>query len=69
MPLEIMNAAGYVANQVQTQEVLDAISFCFIYLPVIIYAIVAFIMLFYRKYEKMEPQIKAELAKRHAKNK
>lgn len=64
-----MNAAGYVANQVQTPEALNAISFCFIYLPVIVYAIVAVIMLFYIKYEKMEPMIKKELAKRHAQKK
>ena len=67
VPLEIMNAAGYVANQIQTPDALNAISFCFIYLPVIVYAVVAVIMLFYRKYEKMEPMIKAELAKRHSK--
>ena len=66
VPLEILNAAGYVANQDQSPQVLNAISFCFIWLPVIVYAIVALIMLFYFKYEKMEPQIKKELAERHA---
>ena len=66
LPLEIMNANGYVANAEQTPQALNAISFCFIWLPVIVYAIVAAIMCFYRKYEKMEPQIKAELAERHA---
>lgn len=65
LPLEIMDAAGWVPNQQQTPQALNAISFCFIWLPVIIYVIVAIIMLFYRKYEKMEPQIKAELAERH----
>lgn len=65
--LEIMNAGGYVANQVQTASAQDAISFCFIFFPVIVYAVEAIIMLFYRKYEKMEPQIKKELAERHAK--
>ena len=61
-----MNANGYVANAEQTPQALNAISFCFIWLPVIVYAIVAAIMCLYRKYEKMEPQIKAELAERHA---
>lgn len=65
VPLEIMNANGYVANAEQSQQSLNAISFCFIWLPVIVYAIVAVIMCFYRKYEKMEPQVKAELAQRH----
>ncbi|TCD53658.1 MFS transporter [Alloscardovia theropitheci] len=64
LPLEIMNANGYVANAQQSQQALDSISFCFIWLPVIVYAIVALIMCFYRKYEKMEPQIKKELAQR-----
>ena len=67
VPLEIMNANGYVANAQQSQQSLNAISFCFVTLPVIVYAIVAVIMCFYIKFEKMEPKIKAELAERHAK--
>ena len=68
LPLEIMGAAGYDANlEQQSQSALDAISFCFIWLPVIVYIVVGVIMCFYRKYEKMEPMIKAELAERHAK--
>lgn len=63
-----MNAGGYVANAVQTAQAQDAISFVFIFFPVIVYAAEAVIMLFYRKYEKMEPQIKKELAERHAKD-
>lgn len=66
LPLTIMSNAGYVANAHQSQSALNAISFCFIWLPIIIYIIVGIIMLFYRKYEKMEPEIKAELAQRHA---
>ncbi|NEG55640.1 MFS transporter [Bifidobacterium sp. SMA15] len=66
IPLQIMNHFGYVANARQSAASLGAISFCFIWLPVIIYVIVGAIMLLYRKYEKMEPQIKAELAERHA---
>ena len=50
----------------QSQQALNAISFCFIWLPVIVYAIVAAIMCFYRKYEKMEPMIKEEIAVRRA---
>ncbi|WP_203651561.1 MFS transporter [Secundilactobacillus yichangensis] len=66
IPSKIMAAAGFVANKTQTPHALAAIHFTFIYLPVIIYAIVALIMCLYFKYEKMEPQIKADLAKRHA---
>ncbi|MCO7127852.1 MFS transporter [Sporolactobacillus shoreicorticis] len=65
IPSKIMAAAGFVANANQSAAALNSIKFCFIWLPIIIYAIVAFIMLFYFKYEKMEPQIKAELAERH----
>ncbi len=60
-----MAAAGFVANKTQTAHALSAIHFTFIYFPVIVYAIVAAIMCLYFKYEKMEPQIKAELAARH----
>lgn len=62
-----MNANGYVANAQQSQQSLNAISFCFVTLPVIVYAIVAVIMCFYIKFEKMEPKIKAELVERYAK--
>ena len=61
-----MNANGYVANVQQSQQALNSISFCFIWLPVIVYAVVAAIMCFYRKYEKMEPMIKKEIAERRA---
>ncbi|GAA3186922.1 hypothetical protein GCM10020008_05640 [Lentilactobacillus kefiri DSM 20587 = JCM 5818] len=65
IPSKIMAAAGFVANKTQTAHALSAIHFTFIYFPVIVYAIVAAIMCLYFKYEKMEPQIKAELAARH----
>lgn len=68
IPSKIMAAAGFVANKTQTPHALAAIHFTFIYLPVIIYAIVGLIMCLYFKYEKMEPQIKADLAKRHEQN-
>ncbi len=67
IPSKIMAAAGFVANKTQTPHALAAIHFTFIYFPVIIYAVVALIMCLYFKYEKMEPQIKADLAARHEK--
>ena len=68
VPLEIMNANGFnAALEAQPASALNAITFCFVFLPVIVYAIVAVIMTFYRKYERMEPKIKEELAKRNAK--
>lgn len=66
IPSKIMAAAGFVANKTQTASALASIKFCFVWLPIIIYAIVGFIMTFYLRYEKMEPKIKADLAQRHA---
>lgn len=65
IPSKIMAAAGFVANKSQSASSLASIRFCFIWLPIIIYAIVGAIMLFYHRYEKMEPKIKADLAARH----
>lgn len=64
IPSKILDMTGFVANKTQTATASGAINFCFIWLPVIIYAIVAGIMVFYLKYEKMEPKIKADLVAR-----
>lgn len=64
IPSKILDMTGFVANKTQTPTASGAINFCFIWLPVIIYAIVAGIMVFYLKYEKMEPKIKADLVAR-----
>ncbi|SCC07359.1 MFS transporter [Weissella bombi] len=66
IPSKIMAAAGFVANKTQDTTALSSINFCFIWLPVIIYVVVAILMSFYLKYEKNEPNILAELDKRHA---
>ncbi|WP_419154414.1 glycoside-pentoside-hexuronide (GPH):cation symporter [Weissella bombi] len=66
IPSKIMGAAGFVANKTQDTTALSSINFCFIWLPVIIYVVVAILMSFYLKYEKNEPNILAELDKRHA---
>ena len=64
IPSKILDMTGFVANKTQTPAASGAINFYFIWLPVIIYAIVAGIMVFYLKYEKMEPKIKADLVAR-----
>jgi sugar (glycoside-pentoside-hexuronide) transporter len=66
IPSKIMAAAGFIANKSQSAASLASIHFCFVWLPVIIYAIVAAIMLLYFKYERNEPVVKADLDKRHA---
>lgn len=64
IPSKILSASGFVAHHTQTAQASAAISFSFIWLPVIIYAIVAAIMIFYFKYERMESQIKSDLLAR-----
>lgn len=67
IPSKIMDAGGFVPNAAsQTSRALSSISFSFIWLPIIIYAIVAGIMFFYIRYEKKEPRIKQDLADRRA---
>lgn len=67
IPSKIMDAGGFVPNaESQTSGALFSISFSFIWLPIIIYGVVAVIMFFYMRYEKMEPQIKQDLAERRA---
>ncbi|MDD9147937.1 MFS transporter [Sporolactobacillus sp. CQH2019] len=68
IPSKIMAAAGFVANKTQSASSLSAIQFCFIWLPVIVYVVVAAIMALYPKYEKMEQQIKVDLDSRRANN-
>ncbi|WP_249662887.1 glycoside-pentoside-hexuronide (GPH):cation symporter [Lentilactobacillus buchneri] len=64
IPSKILDMTGFVANKTQTPAASGAINFYFIWLPVTIYAIVAGIMVFYLKYEKIEPKIKADLVAR-----
>lgn len=64
IPSMILDSAGYVANTTQTAHSLDAIKFCFTWLPAIFFAIGAIIMLKYVKYEKKEGQVKQELEAR-----
>ena len=67
IPSRIMDAGGFEPNApTQSPSAIASISFSFIWLPIIVYAVVAAIMYFYYRYEKMEPRIKRELAERHA---
>ncbi|KRM75175.1 MFS transporter [Secundilactobacillus collinoides] len=63
----IMNAAGFTAAKAhQTTASMSAIKFSFVWVPVIIYAVSLILMIVYRKWEKHEPIVKADLAKRNA---
>lgn len=62
----IIAAAGYIPNQVQSIDSLNGIIFAFIWFPVIMFLLAAIPLLFYKKYEKMETEIRLELIKRNS---
>ena len=66
LPAWIMNAYGYVPNAPQTTTSLKGIEIGFIWLPAVFFGLSAIPVLFYKKYESLEPQIHAELEKRRS---
>jgi sugar (glycoside-pentoside-hexuronide) transporter len=64
LPLWIMGAHGYVANAEQSAPSLHAIEFSFVWLPAVCLTLSLLPVLFYRRFERMESQIQAELAAR-----
>jgi sugar (glycoside-pentoside-hexuronide) transporter len=66
LPAWIMDAYGYVPKVEQTPASLKGIEIGFIWLPAVFFALSIIPVLFYKKYELMEPQIHAELEQRRA---
>jgi sugar (glycoside-pentoside-hexuronide) transporter len=66
LPAWIMDAHGYVPNVPQTASSLKGIELGFIWLPAVFFALSIIPVLFYKKYELLEPQIHAELDQRRA---
>lgn len=64
LPAWILGGTGYVANTTQSATALMGIEIGFIWLPALFYLLSAVPVFFYRKYERMEPQIHAELEAR-----
>jgi sugar (glycoside-pentoside-hexuronide) transporter len=64
LPGWILQSCGYVPNVAQTATVLSGIEFSVVWLPAIAFAGALIPVLFYGKYERMEPSIQAELEKR-----
>ena len=62
----ILSATGYVANAEQTPRALLGIGIGFIWIPALFYALATVPVLFYRKFEALEPKIHAELEARRA---
>ena len=60
MPGWILQSCGYVANVAQTPEVLRGIELSVVWVPVIAFAAALVPVLFYRKFERLEPQIHVE---------
>jgi sugar (glycoside-pentoside-hexuronide) transporter len=61
LPAMIMQSHGYQANLEQTAESLRGITLACVVLPGIFFALAAVPVWFYGRYEKLEPQIRAEL--------
>ena len=64
LPAWIMNAYHYVPNVAQTAESITGINIGCIWLPAVAYALAIVPVLFYLRYERLEPRIRAELAGR-----
>ncbi len=64
IPLWVIGNCGYVPNAEQSAASLSGMEFNFIWLPAICLALSAIPVLFYKKYELLEPQIHAELEAR-----
>ena len=61
LPAWIMSAYGYVPRATQTSQALAGIEVGFVWLPTLFFALAIIPVLFYKKYELMEPRIHAEL--------
>lgn len=66
LPLWIMDAAGWVAKQTPSAGAISAIQFGVVWLPALCLGLAVVPVLFYGRFEKLEPQIRAELEKRRA---
>jgi len=69
LPAWIMEASGYRPNVAQTAEALKGIELGIIWLPVIFFSLSIVPLLFYKKYELLEPRIHAELEARRSRQK
>ena len=66
IPTVVLDHYGYVANAEQTAESLQGISICFITIPVITAFLTMVPVFIYRRYEKLEERIVADLRARQS---
>ncbi|MBB5334959.1 MFS transporter [Pectinatus brassicae] len=65
IPAMVMNAFGYIPNQLQSASSLLGIRLIFTWLPALIFALGIIPLIFYRKYEANEATILTDLAKKN----
>jgi sugar (glycoside-pentoside-hexuronide) transporter len=66
LPAWILSATDYHPNVVQNADALAGIVFAFVWLPAIFYALALMPVMFYGRFEMLEPRIAAELRSRRA---
>jgi len=66
IPMWIMGAAGWVAKQPITPTTTNAMIFVTVWLPAICLGLAIVPVLFYQRYERLEPQIQADLNARRS---
>lgn len=66
LPAWILGATGYTANTTQSATAMFGIEIGFIWLPALFYLLSAIPVFFYRKFERLEPQIHRDLEARRA---
>ena len=67
IPMWIMGGAGWVAKQQPSPAAINAIIFGTVWLPALCLGLAIVPVLFYQKFERLEPQIQADLQTRRAK--
>jgi Na+/melibiose symporter-like transporter len=66
LPAWILAHYAYVPNVAQTRRSLLGIELSFVWLPALCYALAVIPVLFYGRYERLEPDIRQDLAQRRA---
>ncbi len=64
LPMWMLDASGYVPKAAQSPAALHAITVGVVWLPAICFALSIVPVLFYRRFEKLEPRIREELEQR-----
>jgi len=66
LPMWLLHLGGYVEGQPQTQAALAALDYGIVAIPAICFALALLPALLYGRFERLEPHLQAELARRRA---